>query len=267
MRKRIETEQFGNIDQPAIFMLSGWGMPKEVMRPFAKRLSEKFYVVLASLPGISQTEAWIDRSRTGMNYDIDALSEQFIEAAPKNAWWFGWSLGGMIATYIAARRSSCVKGLVTFASSPSFVQRDSWPYGMLEAEFDQFASLIESSPIMGLKRFWGLQAKGAQNTRELIKLLAAQCPPERLNSSALNGGLRLLKSLDVRREMRVLNVPNLHIIGEDDALVNPQGLMDLSCQNEQMTLRVVEACAHQAFIEHETLCYQEVEKFVNAHPG
>jgi pimeloyl-[acyl-carrier protein] methyl ester esterase len=116
MRAPIEKESFGDASNPAIFMVSGWAMPKEVMRDFALRLSQRFYVVVANLPGISLDEQWITRSRIGPNYDIDALSEQLIDVAPKEAWWIGWSLGGMLSVYVAARRSSCFEGLITLSS-------------------------------------------------------------------------------------------------------------------------------------------------------
>lgn len=282
MRARIETEAFGDSSNHAIFMVSGWAMPKEVMRSFALRLSQRFYVVLANLPGISLDEQWISRSRIGPNYDIDALSEQLIDAAPKEAWWIGWSLGGMVSTYVAARRSSQVVGLITLSASPSFIQRDDWQQGMALTDFDAFARHVEQFPAEGLKRFVTLQAKGAKNERTLIKQLQAFLPITTLNRAALIGGLRLLKSLDVRRELSLLDLPNLHLFGENDVLVSPHVLPQASPAEEQQaslphnveqnreinTLQqnlVLSHCAHQPFLEEEEVCVRLIENFIDAN--
>ncbi|WP_394182271.1 alpha/beta fold hydrolase [Marinomonas posidonica] len=265
MRTPIETEAFGDESKQAIFMVSGWAMPKEVMANFARRLSERFYVVVANLPGISLDEQWISRTRIGPNYDIDALTEQLIDVAPKEAWWLGWSLGGMISTYVAARRSSCVKGLITVSSSPSFVQRDSWSDAMPCVDFDGFASLVDQQPEQGLKRFVMLQAKGAQNERQLVKQLQSLLPVVTLNQAALIGGLRMLKSLDVRRELSLLDRPNLHIFGGKDALVSAQCLEQQTDVNPLQETLIMPNCAHQAFLEEEEACVQTVENFIDAN--
>lgn len=264
MRTPIETQAFGDDSKQAIFMVSGWAMPKEVMADFATRLSQNFYVVVANLPGISLDEQWVSKTRIGPNYDIDALTEQLIDVAPQSAWWLGWSLGGMIATYVAARRSSCVEGLITFSSAPSFVQRVGWDDAMPLEDFDAFANLIAEQPEQGLKRFVALQSKGATNERALAKQLQAWLPLEHLNKAALVGGLRLLKSLDVRRELFLLDVPNLHLFGGQDALVSAHCLQQLEVNPLQQSL-VLPECAHQAFLEDEAACVQAVENFINAN--
>ncbi|MBJ7536814.1 alpha/beta fold hydrolase [Marinomonas transparens] len=269
MRTRIETEALGNSSNPAIFMVSGWAMPKEVMRPLAVRLSQRFYVVMANLPGISLDEEWIIRSRIGPNYDIDALSEQLIDVAPNNAWWLGWSLGGMISVYVAARRSSQVLGLITLSTSPSFIQREGWPHAMSVDDFDAFVQLVEQTPEKGLKRFVMLQTKGASNERALVKQLQALLPVQTLNRAALIGGLRLLRSLDVRRELLLLDLPNLHLLGGKDALVSAHGFeQNIEQQADVNPLQqcvVLPNCAHQSFLEDEDECVRHIENFIDAN--
>lgn len=265
MRARIETEAFGDPTHQAIFMVSGWAMPKEVMHAFAQRLSQRFYVVLANLPGISLDEQWISRSRIGPNYDIDALSEQLIDVAPKESWWIGWSLGGMVSTYVAARRSSCVRGLITLSASPSFVTRDGYSNGMSVTEFETFAALVERAPEQGLKRFVMLQAKGAEDERALAKQLQSFLPIKTLNRAALIGGLRLLKSFDIRREWSILDLPNLHLLGGKDVLVSVQNLEQQTDVNPLQQCVVLPNCAHQPFLEDEEACVRHIENFIDAN--
>ncbi|MBR7888704.1 alpha/beta fold hydrolase [Marinomonas sp. A79] len=265
MPERIETEAFGNPANQAIFMVSGWAMPKEVMRSFAMRLSQRFHVVVANLPGISLNEEWISRTRIGPNYDIDALSEQLIEAAPKDAWWLGWSLGGMVSVYVAARRSSQVKGLITLATSPSFVARQDWPFGMSVEVFDAFAVSIQRSPAEGLKRFTMLQAQNSGNERDLAKQLQSYLPTHTLLPAALIGGLRLLKSLDVRREWSLLDCPNLHLFGGKDALVSSHALVQQEGMNPFQQCVELSQCTHALFLEEEEECVRYIENYIDAN--
>jgi len=263
MRARIETEAFGDPAHQAIFMISGWATPKEVMHAFAQRLSQRFYVVLANLPGISLDEQWINRSRIGPNYDIDALSEQLIDAAPKESWWIGWSLGGMVSTYVAARRSSCVRGLITLSAPPSFVARESYPNGMSVADFDAFATLVENKPEQALERFVMLQINDVENKQSLVQQLRPFSPIKTLNRAALIGGLRLLKSLDVRRELSILDLPNLHLLGGKDLLVSVQDLEQKSDDSPLQKYVVLPSCTHFIFLEKQDECIRYIESFIS----
>lgn len=265
MRYRIEQECFGNPDNQAIFMLPGWAMPKECLHTLAQKLSANFYVVLVNLPGISRDADLIQDAVIGPNYDIDALTEQLVAAAPKDAWWLGWSLGGMISSYVAAHRASCVKGLITVASSPAFVQSDDWQLAMPMQDFENFESLIASDATLGLKRFIALQTKGGLDASRIRKELAAWVEPGVYMSLALEGGLRLLKNLDVRRELEILDVPSLHILGEKDALVNSVWPQTIKNECVPIEYKVLEGCAHQPFLEDLNLLYPHIEKFLNAH--
>ncbi|ETX10911.1 carboxylesterase [Marinomonas ushuaiensis DSM 15871] len=262
MRARIETEAFGDPTHQAIFMVSGWAMSKEVMHAFAQRLSQRFYVVLANLPGISLDEQWISRSRIGPNYDIDALTEQLIDVAPKESWWIGWSLGGMVSTYVAARRSSCVRGLITLSASPSFIRRDDYSFGMSVADFDAFSALVESAPEQGVKHLVALQVKGAEDENALANQLQSFLPIKTLNHAALIGGLRLLKSLDLRREWSILDLPNLHLLGGKDTLVFAQALEQQVNVNPLQKCVVLPNCTHLPFLENQDECVLYIERFI-----
>lgn len=249
MRTPIETEAFGDPTSPAIFMVPGWAMPKEVFHDVARLLSENFYVVLANLPGVSVDPNWHKRNRFGPNYDIDALAEQLIRAAPKPCWWLGWSLGGMVANYIAARRSSCANGVISVASAPKFVASDDWPMGMSEDAYSQFFGLVKAFPEKGFRRFLSLQAQGAKDPKGLAKHLLELQPKELIDPEALVRGLALLETLDVRREIALLDRPNLHVFGAQDALVETPNVVQAFPSNPLQTVLTLPELAHQPFLE------------------
>jgi pimeloyl-[acyl-carrier protein] methyl ester esterase len=265
MRYQIEQVSFGNPDHQAIFMLPGWAMPKECFYELAQKLSANYYVVLVNLPGISLDAGLIKQAKIGPNYDIDALTEQLISTAPKNAWWLGWSLGGMISTYVAAHRSSCVRGLITIASSPAFVQSDDWQQAMPLKDFENFERLIANDADTGMKRFVALQSKGSQDASAIRKQLTKWVGPESSIELALEGGLHLLKHLDVRRELEILDLPSLHLLGENDVLVNASWPEKIQNNCVPIEYKVLEGCAHQPFLEDLNQLYPHIENFLNAH--
>ncbi|CUB03000.1 alpha/beta fold hydrolase [Marinomonas fungiae] len=263
MRTPIETEVFGNPNYPAIFLVPGWAMPKEVFHEVAKLLSESFYVVLANLPGVSVDPNWHKANRFGPNYDIDALAEQLIRAAPKPCWWIGWSLGGMVANYIAARRSSCVKGVISVASAPKFVASSDWPMGMAQETYTQFFDLVKQYPEKGLRRFLSLQTQGAQDPKALTKMLAGLQPKELIDPEALIRGLALLETLDVRREIALLDLPNLHVFGVNDALVAEAKVVQAMPSNPLQTIVSLPNMAHQPFLEAPSQFVALVTQYIN----
>ncbi|RDL43671.1 carboxylesterase [Marinomonas piezotolerans] len=265
MRTPIETEAIGNPVNPAIFFVSGWAMPKEVFHGVARHLSRDFYVVIANLPGVSADPDWHKRNRFGPNYDIDALAEQLIRSAPKPCWWVGWSLGGMIANYIAARRSSCVEGVITIASSAKFVASDSWVSGMERETFEQFSQLVAQMPEKGFKRFLALQSQGAKEERIVSKRLLSFQPKELIDPEALSRGLGLLSDLDVRREIELLDVPNLHMFGAQDPLVSCAKTIAEFPSNPLQTVISLPECSHQPFIEDEPQFVAMVQQYINEH--
>lgn len=263
MRYELEKVSFGNADKQAIFLVPGWAMPKECLLELAQQLSKNFYVVLINLPGVSLSPQLIDSKLIGPNYDIDVLSEQLIAAAPDDAWWIGWSLGGMIAAYVAARRSSKVKGLITIASTPVFVQKEDWTAAMPVEVYDEFAELIKHNPKVGLKRFVTLQTMGAQNNASLRQKLSSWVNENTSNSIALIGGLRLLKNLDVRRELEILDIPSLHLLGSEDELVDPAWITKINNELYPLESIVFDGLSHQPFMEDLAVFTPHIEHFIN----
>lgn len=81
-------------------------------------------------------------------------------ALPSRCLLIGWSLGGMVASKIAARKNIHVTGLITIATNVSYVQSDSWSSAMPVSTFDEFYQSFQTNAQTTLKRFAGLQALG-----------------------------------------------------------------------------------------------------------
>ena len=265
MRTPIETQAFGSPSAPALYFVSGWAMPASLSMGFIRCLSHHFHVVVANLPGVTSDEQWFKRNRFGPNYDIEALTEQLIRSAPKPCWWIGWSLGGEIATYVAARRSSCVEGLITIASTPKFTTSADWPLGVAPEVLASFADLARTNPVKAVSRFLLQQTQGIAGGKELAKQLQSGIPSELIDKEALYRGLDLLASLDVRRELELVDVPVLQVFGERDQLVDGSAGASILEKNALIKRYVVDQCGHQPHIESPSQVATLIQQFINDH--
>lgn len=190
-----------------LVLLAGWGLGVAPLEPLVlalQGLNERLQVQVEPLPDLPEGDFadWLD--------ELDAN-------LPEDCWLGGWSLGGMLATGLAARRQERCSGLLTLASNPCFVARADWPDAMPVATFKAFAEGCRSDPLATLKRFALLCAQGAEDARGFGRLLHAGAPQTR--AETLLAGLELLASVDVRKALQQFAGPQLHLLGAGDALV------------------------------------------------
>lgn len=186
--------------QPLI-LLPGWGLGSAPLMPLAEALGEHFQVSIEALPVVRQADAgqW-----------LDVLDQRL----PRGIWLGGWSLGGMLATLLAARRGADCPGLLTLASNARFTASAAWPTAMPVATFEAFREGYALNPAATLKRFAMLCSQGAGDARGLSRGLLAQA-----GDVDTLAGLDLLAMLDSQAALQHFEGPQLHLFAGGDALV------------------------------------------------
>jgi len=190
-----------------LVLLPGWGLGRSALQPLVatlRAIDTGLQVDIQDLPSLvsNDPQQWLDQ-----------LDRQL----PRNAWLGGWSLGGMLAAELAARRGDDCCGLITLGSNLSFVSRPDWPHGMAVDTFQTFLEGCRYHTQVTLKRFISLCSQGAQEPRSLARLLSASLPepaPEQLVA-----GLEVLGRLDTRAALQAYGGPQLHLFAGCDALV------------------------------------------------
>ncbi len=194
-----------------LVLLHGWGADSRIWEPMLPLLRRDYRVHLVDLPGY-------DAAQTSYPHSIGELVESMLPKLPEKAAYLGWSLGGSIATWIAAHHPTRVSAVVTIASNPCFVAKDGWKQAMPQSDFEAFWQRLERDPKQCLNYFGRLQALGdreqSQLQAELRGLQARHASPAVLQQS-----LQMLAQLDVREELRKLHQPCLSILGSEDSLV------------------------------------------------
>ena len=220
-----------------LILLPGWGLGSAPLEPLAaalQGLQPNLRVQIEPLPLLDSADvsAWLD--------ELDAN-------LPEDAWLGGWSLGGMLATELAARRGERCCGLLTLASNACFVARSDWPQAMPSATFAAFLAECEANPASALKRFSLLCAQGASDARGLARLLTASAP--RSSVAELLAGLELLECMDTRSALQAFAGPQLHLFAAADGLVPATAAGALLAWVPDIEIGLIEQASHAFVLE------------------
>ena len=226
-----------------LVLLHGWGLNAEVWNCINEELASHFTLHLVDLPGFG-------RSRGFGPMSLDEMAQQVLAAAPQNAIWLGWSLGGLVASQIALSRPERVSALVTVASSPCFSAQASWP-GIKPDVLAGFQQQLSEDFQRTVERFLALQTMGTETARQdarALKQTVLSLPMP--DVEVLNGGLEILKTVDLREPLSALTMPHLRIYGYLDGLVPRKVVPLLDSLWPESESQVIAKAAHAPFISH-----------------
>lgn len=247
-------ETIGEGDRHLV-LLHGWGLNAEVWRYTAERLAPHFCLHLVDLPGYGRSE----------NFGAMTLAEMadiVLDGTPEKASWMGWSLGGLVASQIALSAPQRVEKLITVSSSPCFAAQENWP-GIRPDVLHGFQHQLSEDFQRTVERFLALQTLGSDSARQDARLLKAVVLGQPMPSvDVLNGGLEILRQVDLRQPMASLTVPLLRIYGALDGLVPRKIVPLLDTLLAGSRSEIIEKAAHAPFISHPEKFCEIVERFL-----
>jgi pimeloyl-[acyl-carrier protein] methyl ester esterase len=240
-----------------LVMLHGWGMHGGIWDGVAPLLAQHFRVHTVDLPGYGA-------SPLPAQYDLDSVVQQLMERFTEPAAVCGWSLGGQLALRWAQLQPTQVERLVLVASTPSFVQRSDWQWGMAAHVLLEFSQALAQHYQGTLKRFMALQMRGSEAERELLAELRGRLFSRgNPDAAALHAGLEILRDTDLRPMLPQLGQPALVIAGERDQLVPAGASAYLAQQLPQARLVSVRGAAHAPFLSHPQIFTQQITSFLH----
>jgi pimeloyl-[acyl-carrier protein] methyl ester esterase len=239
-----------------LVMVHGWGMNSSVWADFAGELAASCRVTLIDLPGHGNSP--FNGQRTLESWAADSLAV----AAP-SAVWIGWSLGSMVALQAARLAPERVAGVVALAGMPKFVQSEDWPHAMALRTLDLFSQALEGDHKGTLERFLALQMLGsslAQETLRSMKRRLRERPDP--HPEALECGLELLKSADLRDDLGRLHCPTAWLYGDRDTLAPAAASSLLQQWLPSVIAEVIPGAAHTPFLSHPDETRRAVGRFL-----
>ena len=229
---------------PDLVLLHGWGLDSRVWSGVADELARDFRLTFIDLPGHGHSPA---RAAT----DLPRMARALVRAAPGNAIWLGWSLGGLAALQAALDEPSRVARVLTVASTPRFVRADDWPRAVAPAVFDDFAGDLQRDYPGTVRRFLALQARGSEQGRDTLRALRGLAPEAGTAAPpALARGLDILRQTDLRSRFAGLEAPLAMLFGARDGLV-PAGVAEhIADLRPGADVTILEGAGHAPFISH-----------------
>ena len=192
-------------DGPSLVLLHGWAFNSDIFQSLIDKYKANYRITVIDLPGHG-------RSRD-IDGNIESWCNELTKIIPEQSILLGWSLGGLLSTYIASQIE--IRKLILVAATPCLVNNENWNYGISSEVFDQFAINLKNDSTKSLKRFVSLQSKDKSQLQELYKSI--QKYPA--SHSALNTGLEIIINSDLRDIYKDIEVPKTTILGSLDTLV------------------------------------------------
>ena len=237
---------------PDLVLLHGWGMHGGIWAGWARELASQFRVWVVDLPGHGNS------GYQGQD-TIDAWASEVQGVVPANAWWLGWSLGGLVSMEALAGQQQNIRGLVLFATTPSFVASQDWTPAVDAKVFDKFAQQLQTGIDRTLTRFLSLQVRSADHSGETLRKLRAglKCRPE-ADINSLCSGLHFLQESDMRHVLTEPVVPIYWLLGERDTLVPPE----VRNSFPDIPSVLIEGAGHAPFLSHPGRCSEQLERWL-----
>lgn len=253
----LHVEQHGPADAPPLLLIHGWGLHGGVWAPVIEPLARKHRLYVVDLPGHGHS-----RLPAG-GFDLPRLSQWLLDSVPEGAVWIGWSLGGMAALQTALNRPQALAGLIMVAAQPQFIQSEDWPHATPGTTLAAFAQSLQTSPEMTLKRFLGLQVRGTDDEKALLRRIREMVDQRPLpQAEALRLGLEILRSANLRPELKRLTTPTQVILGERDMLVPVATHERMRPLMPGAEFHIMPQAGHAPFLSHSREFLTLVETFL-----
>jgi pimeloyl-[acyl-carrier protein] methyl ester esterase len=245
---------------PDVVLLHGWGMHSGVWEDLVEALLDRYRVTILDLPGHGRSRG-VRRGPTLADLSAAAVAA----VAPPRATWIGWSLGGLVAQWLAINAPERVERLALVGSTSCFTQRPGWPHGMNPIVLRGFAEALRQNHRATLQRFIALEVQGsaraATQLRQLKALLFQYGAPD---ETALENGLAILESTDLRAELPRIACPTLLLLGQRDLLAPAAAGKTMRESLPDARLHVFPHAGHAPFLSHLPEFLTELRAFLDA---
>lgn len=231
---------------PDLVLLHGWGMHSGVWNGVRDRLAQHYRLHLVDLPGHGFSPA-----ATGESVTLQYMAEAVAQDLPARSTVCGWSLGGQVALELALREPQRIERLVLVSTTPAFVQREYWQWGMEATVLQQFAAELQQDVAATLQRFFALQLRGSSHvSAALAQLRASLLQRGQPDALSLQAGLQILLETDLRPVVNKITQPVTLLHGENDVIADPAAASWMKQILQNSKLIMLPRCGHAPFLSH-----------------
>ena len=242
-----------------VVLIHGWGMSGMVWEDLAELMRANYKVFIVDLPGMGN-------SRLIKTYKFKNLIKEIHKYIPTKVTMIGWSLGSQIAMQYALEYPSNINTLICISTTPSFIRRSGWEYGMEKNIFMNFKKELKNNWKKTLKNFFILQLIKNKKQKNILKkfdnYFIYDKPPTK---QGLEKSLNILENNDLRDEIKKIKVPTLIVTGKKDLLCDYQASKWIHSEIRGSELFIFESEGHIPFITNKKKFFQIMHQFIKAN--
>jgi len=246
---------------PQLVFLHGWGMHSGVFKPVVDALKKYCNILLIDLPGHGHSQPFSDFD--DIDKCTDYLYKNFKKKLQGKVILCGWSTGSLIAQNMAMRYPDIVEKLILITGTPSFEAKPDWSSGVDTKNLERFKDDLLANFDKTLGRFLALQFMHSEgqkeNLRQARELVFARPTP---NMDMLKAGLELLKSTDLRGQLKEIKCPTLILNGERDSLVPTAAARYLAEEIVDARAIIFKSSGHAPFLSHSKKFNEHLKQFL-----
>ena len=239
-----------------LVLIHGWGTNSNVWNNIEVDLSKYFKLIMINLPGMGGC-------KSNNDYVMRAIVDSLNKIIPNNTTLLGWSLGGQIAIAYQRKFPKKIKHLILVSSTPCFINKKEWNYGVEKEIFEKFSSQLLVNWKKTMHQFFLLQLYGVPNIRKVAaKFEGTILSLDQPDPSALSAGLELLLDTDYRKILKNINVKTLIISGDKDRLTSLESSKYMDDIIPNSSLKIFPGAGHIPFLFEPEIFVQSILNFV-----
>ena len=252
----MKIKSLGGRGEP-LLMIHGWGVNSEIWTFLVDELKLFVTVYVVDLPGMGG-------STSISPYTLDNIAKEIKANVPiKKCNILGWSLGGQVAMYLAIKMPEFVEKLILMSTTPCFVEKKDWPYGVNKQFFLNFEIEAKKNLNDTLMKFFLIQTRGINDSKKIMRFLKNEFIELRgENKSGMQSALNVLKEVDLRNDVKKIDKLTLIITGDKDRLTSTKASVWLYETIKGATLKEIKGANHMPFISHKETMTASVKKFL-----
>ena len=243
-----------------VYLLHGWAANHHVFDPLHHTMPAAIRAAwhAPDLPGHGA-------AAFNGHFDLAATADALAAEIHAPAHLVGWSLGGLVALYLAARHPEKVQTLCLCASFAKFQAAADYPEGLSQPALAKMLALFGQDYHKYLRQFIELQLLYVPQRRERL----AEVMPQLTQYGApvaLAAALDALSEADARPLLAQIHCPVLLVYGDKDSITPPRMGTYLHRHLHHSRMEIIHQAAHAPFLSHPAEFSALLTQFWHTHP-
>ena len=225
-----------------VYLIHGWAANRHVFDDLIPRLPADWQIRALDLPGHGDAPF-------AEPFDIATIAETFAAQIDTPAHILGWSLGGLVALYLAALYPDKIRSLCLTAGFARLTADTDYPEGLANPALGKMVGAFRQDYAKHIKQFLQLQLLHTPNSAEILHKILPDLSRHG-TPAALQAALDAVNQADARPLLAHIRTPSLLVFGQKDAITPPRMGEYLNRHLTDSELVLMEKAAHAPFLSH-----------------